>query len=130
MLQRRGLAVSSLLLATVRSAVIVQTSGMSTGAASMRAVVAHDGAVVIAPRPLPLPKAGEVIVKVHYSAINRADTLQRKGLYPPPAGESDVLGLEVCGVVTGQLPAAFALAPLPNSADPALPLPCSSPERS
>ena len=127
MLQRRGFAVSSLLLATVRaSAVIVQHNGMSTGAASMRAAVAHESAVIIAPRPLPVLKVGDVLVKVHYSAINRADTLQRKGLYPPPAGESDVLGLEVCGVATGPPPAAFALAPLPDSPTP----PCSSPERS
>ncbi|XP_046574671.1 quinone oxidoreductase PIG3-like [Haliotis rubra] len=47
------------------------------------------------------PALGErqVLIKVHASAINRADTLQRKGLYPPPPGESDILGLEAAGVV-------------------------------
>ncbi|XP_071113105.1 quinone oxidoreductase PIG3-like [Haliotis cracherodii] len=47
------------------------------------------------------PVLGErqVLIRVHATAINRADTLQRKGLYPPPPGESDILGLEAAGVV-------------------------------
>jgi tumor protein p53-inducible protein 3 len=53
----------------------------------------------IASRPLPALKANECLIKVHYSALNRADTLQRRGLYPPPPGESDILGLEAVGVV-------------------------------
>ena len=65
----------------------------------MRAAVAIDGVAVITSVPLPILKPGEVLVKVAYSAINRADTLQRKGLYPPPPGESNVLGLEVTGEV-------------------------------
>lgn len=44
-------------------------------------------------------KAGQVLVKVAAAGINRADLLQRSGLYPPPAGESDILGLEVAGTV-------------------------------
>ena len=40
-----------------------------------------------------------VLIKIHYFAINRADTLQRKGLYPPPKGESEILGLEAAGVI-------------------------------
>ncbi|KAK5858016.1 hypothetical protein PBY51_011217 [Eleginops maclovinus] len=47
----------------------------------------------------PEAKAGEVLIRVHATALNRADLLQRRGLYPPPPGESDVLGLEVSGVV-------------------------------
>jgi len=39
------------------------------------------------------------LVKIHATALNRADTLQRKGLYPPPPGESDILGLEMAGEV-------------------------------
>lgn len=50
-------------------------------------------------REIPILKKNECLVKVCYSAINRADTLQRKGLYPPPADESDVLGLEASGIV-------------------------------
>ncbi|XP_029284021.1 quinone oxidoreductase PIG3 [Cottoperca gobio] len=49
--------------------------------------------------PRPRPKGGEVLIKVHATALNRADLLQRRGLYPPPPGESDVLGLEVAGTV-------------------------------
>jgi len=49
--------------------------------------------------PRPVLDAKSVIVKVKTSAINRADTLQRKGKYPPPPGESHVLGLEAAGTV-------------------------------
>src|SRR3546814_12769667 len=47
----------------------------------------------------PGPAAGEVLVKVAATAVNRADTLQRQGLYPPPPGASDVIGLECSGTV-------------------------------
>ncbi|XP_061599461.1 quinone oxidoreductase PIG3 [Cololabis saira] len=49
--------------------------------------------------PRPEPKDGEVLIKVHAAALNRADLLQRRGLYPPPPGESGLLGLEVAGTV-------------------------------
>lgn len=49
--------------------------------------------------PDPTPKDGELLVRVHGTAINRADILQRLGLYPPPPGASDVLGLEIVGDV-------------------------------
>ena len=49
--------------------------------------------------PKPLIQDRHVFIKVHYFAINRADILQRKGLYPPPKGESEILGLEVAGVI-------------------------------
>ncbi len=49
------------------------------------------------PRPSPGPR--EVLVRVHASGVNRADLLQRRGLYPPPPGESEVPGLEFAGVV-------------------------------
>jgi putative PIG3 family NAD(P)H quinone oxidoreductase len=45
----------------------------------------------------PEPAAGEVLIDVVASAVNRADLLQRMGFYPPPAGISDVLGLECSG---------------------------------
>lgn len=47
----------------------------------------------------PSLNAGEVLVKVKASAINRADLLQRRGFYPPPAGTSPILGLEIAGEV-------------------------------
>lgn len=49
--------------------------------------------------PLPL-KADEVRIEVAWAGMNRADVLQRAGNYPPPKGASEVLGLEVSGIVT------------------------------
>lgn len=48
---------------------------------------------------LPIPTATQVRVKVSAFAVNRADLLQRAGHYPPPPGESPILGLEVCGKI-------------------------------
>ena len=50
-------------------------------------------------RPTPLPGKGEVLVKVAAAGVNRPDVLQRKGLYPPPPGASDIPGLEIAGTV-------------------------------
>ena len=50
-------------------------------------------------RPVPTPSAEEVLVKVFATGVNGPDMMQRKGLYPPPAGASDLLGLEVAGEV-------------------------------
>lgn len=49
--------------------------------------------------PDPVPFEKEILVKVKATAVNRADTLQRMGKYPPPAGASTVLGLEMAGEV-------------------------------
>lgn len=49
--------------------------------------------------PTPAPGPDEVRVKVHATALNRADTFQRRGHYPPPDGASHILGLEMAGVV-------------------------------
>lgn len=69
----------------------------------MRAVTAPEPggpeALVLAEHPDPEPAAGEVLVEVVATAVNRADTLQRRGMYPPPKGASDVLGLECSGRV-------------------------------
>ena len=51
--------------------------------------------------PDPQPAAGEVLVRVHATALNRADLMQRAGHYPPPAGASEVLGLEMAGRIVG-----------------------------
>ncbi|MFI1914739.1 NAD(P)H-quinone oxidoreductase [Nocardia sp. NPDC020380] len=48
---------------------------------------------------LPAPGPGEVAIDVVAAGVNRADLLQRQGLYPPPPGASETLGLEVSGVV-------------------------------
>ena len=50
-----------------------------------------------APRPEPGP--GQVLIEVVATSVNRADVSQREGKYPPPPGESEILGLEVAGVV-------------------------------
>ncbi len=47
----------------------------------------------------PMPKAGEVLVKVAYAGVNRPDCLQRSGRYPPPVGASPIAGLEISGEV-------------------------------
>ena len=59
------------------------------------------GPEVLSPcqRPVPSPAAGEVLLKVAFAGVNRPDVIQRKGLYPPPAGASDLPGLEVSGTV-------------------------------
>jgi NADPH:quinone reductase-like Zn-dependent oxidoreductase len=49
--------------------------------------------------PDPTPGPEQLLVRVRASALNRADTLQRRGQYPPPPGESDILGLELAGEV-------------------------------
>ncbi|MEO5735147.1 MAG: NAD(P)H-quinone oxidoreductase [Rubrivivax sp.] len=52
-------------------------------------------------RPRPEPKAGELLIAVQASGINRPDVLQRRGLYPMPPGVSDLPGLEIAGTVAG-----------------------------
>jgi putative PIG3 family NAD(P)H quinone oxidoreductase len=70
----------------------------------MRAVTAPDPggpeALTVIDLPDPEPGPGEVVIDVVASAVNRADTLQRQGFYPPPEGASDVLGLECSGRIS------------------------------
>src|ERR687889_1697590 len=70
----------------------------------MRAVIAPEPggpeALVVTDRPDPVPSGGEIVIDLSATAVNRADTLQRQGFYPPPPGASDVLGLECSGVVS------------------------------
>jgi NADPH:quinone reductase len=69
----------------------------------MIAVVAShpdgDGELSVVERPVPRSGAGEVLVKVAAAGVNRPDILQRKGMYPPPPGAPDILGLEIGGEV-------------------------------
>ncbi|RFU43807.1 NAD(P)H-quinone oxidoreductase [Paraburkholderia sp. DHOC27] len=55
----------------------------------------------LAERPTPQLKAGEVLIKVAASGVNRPDVFQRKGGYAPPPGASDLPGLEVAGEIVG-----------------------------
>lgn len=68
----------------------------------MRAVVAESTDQLLWQEvPDVVPEYGEVLIKVSSAGINRADLLQAGGKYPPPPGASDILGLEVSGVVAG-----------------------------
>jgi len=49
--------------------------------------------------PMPVPGPGDVLVKVAGAGLNQADTMQRKGFYPPPPGASPIIGLEISGEV-------------------------------
>ncbi len=72
---------------------------------SMRAVAitAHGGpeVLVVGAHAIPTPGAGEVVIRVAAAGVNRPDILQRKGLYPPPAGVTRIPGLEIAGTVVG-----------------------------
>src|ERR1700749_4463231 len=50
-------------------------------------------------RPVPEPKAGEVLIRIAAGGVNRADCLQRMGRYPMPPGATDIPGLECSGTV-------------------------------
>jgi putative PIG3 family NAD(P)H quinone oxidoreductase len=69
----------------------------------MRAIVGPqpDGAeeLAVVERPVRRPGPGEVLIEVAAAGVNRPDILQRRGLYPPPPGAPDILGLEVSGTV-------------------------------
>lgn len=54
----------------------------------------------LATMPAPEPALGEVVIDVAYAGVNRPDVLQRQGIYPPPAGASPILGLEVAGYIS------------------------------
>jgi putative PIG3 family NAD(P)H quinone oxidoreductase len=70
----------------------------------MRAVIASEPGgpevLTLTELPDPVPGTGEVVIDVAATAVNRADTLQRRGNYPPPPGASDVLGLECSGTIS------------------------------
>jgi NADPH2:quinone reductase len=76
---------------------------MPTLPAEMSAIGIREpgGPHVLVPerRPLPRPGAGEVLIKVAAAGVNRPDVMQRRGLYPPPPGASDIPGLEIAGQV-------------------------------
>jgi NADPH:quinone reductase len=55
--------------------------------------------LVLGTRPVPVPGHGQVLIRVAYAGVNRPDALQRAGMYAPPAGASDLPGLECSGVI-------------------------------
>ena len=84
--------------------------------ASMQAIAISTpgGPEALAPVQLPLPTlaAGEVLIRVAASGINRPDVVQRKGHYPPPPGASPLPGLEVAGTIVAGDPEAMQAAGL------------------
>lgn len=78
-------------------------AGEQTIPAKMTAVAISQpgGPMVLKPekRDVPQPGPGEILIRVHAAGVNRPDLLQRKGAYPPPAGASDLPGLEAAGEV-------------------------------
>jgi NADPH2:quinone reductase len=66
----------------------------------MRAVTIREQEILIEEHPDPVPGSGEVLVRVHAAGLNGADMMQRRGLYPAPAGSpQDIPGLELAGEV-------------------------------
>ena len=65
------------------------------------AITRYGGPEVLQPVDLPIPQPGEgeVLIRVAAAGLNRPDLMQREGKYPPPAGASDIPGLEVSGTV-------------------------------
>ena len=76
----------------------------------MKAIlVKEDRSLVWENVPDPVIKADEVLVKIHYAALNRADLMQRAGDYPPPAGCPEWMGLEIAGEIVEVGPEAAKL---------------------
>ncbi len=71
-------------------------------------VITEDKKLKMAEVEKPILKAGEVLVKVHAAAVNRADLMQVDGCYPPPPGCPDWPGLEISGVIEELSPEAKA----------------------
>ena len=61
---------------------------------------AADFPLLLAEHPTPTIRADEVLVEVRAAGVNRADLSQRAGRYPPPPGESEILGMEISGIVS------------------------------
>jgi len=82
---------------------------MSTLPARMTVIgiKAPGGPEVLVPeeRPVPTPGEGELLIRVRAAGVNRPDVMQRKGLYPPPPGASDIPGLEIAGEIAALGPA-------------------------
>ncbi|HEY8037547.1 MAG TPA: NAD(P)H-quinone oxidoreductase [Methylobacter sp.] len=65
----------------------------------MTAIEIDNGMLKPVKRPIPTPSANQVLIKVAAAGVNRPDVMQRKGLYPPPPGASDIPGLEIAGTI-------------------------------
>ena len=74
---------------------------MNVTAQKMRFIDVTDNKTAFSETNIPVPSESQCLIKVKAIGINRADLLQKAGLYPPPAGESSILGIEVAGEIVG-----------------------------
>src|SRR5688572_877098 len=99
------------LMCRIRTALLL-AGGKAFYAGIMKAVVvAKPGGpeeLRVAEVPEPALGPGNILIAVHAAALNRADLLQRRGVYPPPPGASALLGLECAGVVSALGPGVSA----------------------
>lgn len=76
---------------------------MEVSADVMKAIICEGygsaDVLAVGTRQLPALADGEVLIKIEYTALNRADIMQRSGNYPPGPGVTDVLGLECAGKI-------------------------------
>jgi tumor protein p53-inducible protein 3 len=83
-------------------------SSLATIPSTMQAVTVlnpgKDSSLQLQSYPVPVPSAEQLLIKVAAAGINRADLMQRRGMYPPPPGDSEILGLEVAGIVVAAGP--------------------------
>ena len=66
----------------------------------MKFINYKEGKLFLDESDIPNPSNNEVQISIHSTSVNRADLLQKKGHYPPPKGESEILGLECSGVIS------------------------------
>src|SRR5215470_3643049 len=64
-------------------------------------ITSPGGPEMLVPQERPVPQPGEddILIKVAAAGVNRPDVAQRKGVYPPPPGVTDIPGLEIAGTV-------------------------------
>jgi NADPH:quinone reductase-like Zn-dependent oxidoreductase len=65
----------------------------------MHAIEIEADGLQLTARPMPKPASHQVLIKVLAAGVNHPDISQRKGLYPPPPGASDIPGLEIAGTI-------------------------------
>ena len=78
------------------------TSALADSGTMLAIEIRHSGGpdvLMPASRPIPQPDNGCILIRVHAAGVNRPDILQRRGLYPPPPGASEIPGLEIAGEV-------------------------------
>jgi NADPH:quinone reductase len=73
---------------------------MTISSSQMRAIVADKAEpLVLGTLPIPTPGPGQVLIRIGFAGINRPDLVQRAGLYPPPPGAPETMGLECSGMI-------------------------------